>query len=381
VLVSVCRRILLNPSLFKGKNFAAITHKALPATLTGRTFQRSYANDSKDQEVTITVREALREAMDEEMEKDPNVLIIGEEVGAYQGAYKVTKGLLEKYGSKRVVDTPITEMGFTGLGVGIGVSGLRPIVEFMTFNFALQAIDHIVNSCGKANYMSAGQLKCPIVFRGPNGPPMGVGAQHSQDFAAWYSSCPGLKVLAPWNSEDAKGLLKSAIVDPDPVVFLENEILYNSSFPLSAEAQKNDFYLPIGKAKIEKAGNDVTIVSYSRGVGLSLEAAAMLEKDGINCEVINLRSIKPLDIECIVNSIKKTNRLVTVEEGWPQCGIGAELAALAVEHAFDHLDAPIERVTGADVPMPYARNLEEASMVQPQNIVNAVKRVTFRNKK
>jgi len=279
-----------------------------------------------------------------------------------------------------VIDTPITEAGFAGMGVGAAGAGLKPIVEFMTFNFAMQAIDHIVNSAAKLHYMSAGQLSVPMVFRGPNGPPTGVGAQHSQCFGAWYSSVPGLKVVAPWNCDDAKGLLKAAIRDPNPVVVLENEILYNSIFDLSEEAQKNDFVLPIGKAKIEREGTDVTIVTFARMVGMSLEVADLLAKENISVEVINLRSLRPLDIDTIVNSLKKTNRLVSVEEGWPQCGIGSEIAALSMEHAFDYLDAPVERVTGADVPMAYAANLETLSMVQSHNIISAVKRVLQRKK-
>jgi pyruvate dehydrogenase E1 component beta subunit len=326
----------------------------------------------------MQVRDALKEAIDEEMARDPKVFLMGEEVGQYQGAYKVTKGLLEKYGPNRVVDTPITEAGFTGIGVGAAMAGARPIIEFMTWNFALQAIDHIVNSAAKGHYMSGGQLKCPVVFRGPNGPPRAVGAQHSQDFAAWYGSVPGLKVLAPWNCEDAKGLLKAAIRDGNPIVFLESEIEYGNKYPLSAEAQSPDFVLPIGKAKIEREGTDVTIVAYSRGVGMSLEAADELAKQGIKAEVINLRTIRPLDVPAIINSVKKTNHIVTVEEGWPQSGVGAELAALVMENAFDYLDAPLERVTGADVPMPYSKPLEDVAMVQPFNIVSAVRRALNR---
>merc|ERR1712137_1227697 len=274
----------------------------------------------------ITVREALNMAIDEEMKRDENVVLFGEEVGKYQGAYKVTKGLLEKYGEKRVIDTPITEMGFAGIGVGAAMSGTRPIVEFMTMNFSLQAIDHVVNSAAKLLYMTGGTTKCPIVFRGPNGPPRGVGAQHSQCFAAWYGSVPGLKVVAPWNCDDAKGLLKAAIRDDNPVVFLENEILYNESFELSSEAQSSDFVLPIGKAKVEREGSDLTIVTFQRMVGESLKAAETLEKEhGISVEVINLRSIRPLDIDTIVQSVTKTHRLMSVEEGWPHFGVGAEI--------------------------------------------------------
>jgi len=297
----------------------------------------------------------------------------------YQGAYKVTKGLLEKFGPRRVIDTPITEAGIGGIGVGASLAGLRPVVEFMTFNFAMQAIDHIVNSSAKMNYMSAGEFSSPIVFRGPNGPPTSVGAQHSQCFAAWYSNVPGLKVVVPWSADDAKGLLKASIRDPNPVVFLENEILYNVSFSQSAAAQSKDYVLPLGKAHVEREGTDLTIVAFSRMVGVSLEAAEILQKEGINAEVINLRTIKPLDFDTIVQSVRKTNRVVTVEEGWPQSGIGAEIIAIVNEFAFDYLDAPIERVTGADVPMPYTKNLEDAAMVQVSNVVNAAKRVCSRN--
>jgi len=329
---------------------------------------------------TITVREALREAIDEEMARDGTVVLLGEEVAKYDGAYKVSKGLFNKYGGERVIDTPITEAGFAGIGVGAAMAGLKPVVEFMTFNFAMQAIDHIVNSCAKTNYMSAGQLLAPIVFRGPNGPPTSVGAQHSQCFAAWYSSVPGLKVVAGANCDDSKGLMKAAIRDPNPVVVLESELLYNESFPLSTEAQNPDFIIPIGKAHVERQGKDVTIVTFSRMVGLSLKAAEELKKEGLEVEVINLRTIRPLDTETILQSIRKTHRLVTVEEGWPQCGIGSEIIAMANELAFDDLDAPPERITGADVPMPYAYPLEQKAMVQVENIVNAVKRVTYRNK-
>jgi len=329
--------------------------------------------------IKITVRDALKSAIDEEMERDPTVFLMGEEVAKYNGAYKVSKGLYDKYGD-RVVDTPITEAGFAGIGVGAAANGCKPIIEFMTWNFSLQAIDHIINSSAKLHYMSGGQLGGSIVFRGPNGPPRGVGAQHSQCFAAWYGSVPGLKVLAPWNAEDARGLLKSAIRDPNPIVFLENEILYNETFDLSEEAQGKDFLIPLGKAKVEREGNDVTIVTFQRMVGESLKVAAELEKEGISVEVVNLRSIRPLDVQTIVDSVKKTNRLVTVEEGWPAFGVGAEITATIVEHAFDYLDAPVERITGADVPMPYSKPLEEEAMVKPRNIINAVKRVTYRNK-
>eukprot|EP01100_Stratorugosa_tubuloviscum_P012571 TRINITY_DN5_c3_g1_i1.p1 TRINITY_DN5_c3_g1~~TRINITY_DN5_c3_g1_i1.p1 ORF type:complete len:370 (-),score=143.37 TRINITY_DN5_c3_g1_i1:198-1307(-) len=335
---------------------------------------------STDNTKIITVREALREAMDEEMARDSRVILLGEEVAQYQGAYKVSKGLYDKYGAKRVIDTPITEAGFTGLGVGAAMAGLVPIIEFMTFNFSMQAIDHVVNSAAKTLYMSGGQIQAPIVFRGPNGPPTSVGAQHSQCFGAWYSSVPGLKVVVPWNCEDAKGLLKASIRDPNPVVFLESEILYNHKYPLSLEAQRDDFVLPIGKAKVEKQGKDITIVTFSRMVGSSLDAAKILAESGIDAEVINLRSLRPLDVEAIVKSVKKTNKIISVEEGWVQCGIGAEIAAVVMENAFDYLDAPLERITGADVPMPYAKNLEDNAMVQVHNIVNAAKRICFRAK-
>jgi pyruvate dehydrogenase E1 component beta subunit len=337
----------------------------------------TYATEPKK----VTGRDAYREALDEEMERDSRVILLGEEVAQYQGAYKVSKGLMEKYGRDRVIDTPITEAGFAGIGVGAAMSGIIPIVEFMTFNFSMQAIDHVVNSAAKARYMSGGQIHCPVVFRGPNGPPRAVGAQHSQCFGAWYSSVPGLKVVAPWNANDSKGLLKAAIRDPNPVVVLESEILYNETFELSPEAQSKDYVLPIGKAHIERAGDDVTIITFSRMVGYALQAADKLAQEGINAEVVNLRSLRPLDLETIIGSIKKTSRLVAVEEGWPQCGIGAEIIALANEYAFDYLDAPPERITGADVPMPYAYPLEEEAMVQPANIINAVKRVCFRSQR
>ncbi|KAK8265205.1 hypothetical protein V6Z11_D12G163500 [Gossypium hirsutum] len=295
------------------------------------------------------------------------------QVGEYQGAYKITKGLLEKYGPERVLDTPITEAGFTGIGVGAAYYGLKPVVEFMTFNFSMQAIDHIINSAAKSNYMSAGQISVPIVFRGPNGAAAGVGAQHSQCYAVWYASCPGLKVLSPYNSEDARGLLKAAIRDPDPVVFLENELLYGESFPVSDEVLDSSFCLPIGKAKIEREGKDATITAFSK------MAAEMLEKDGICAEVINLRSIRPLDRATINASVRKTNRLITVEEGFPQHGVGAEICASVVEESFSYLDAPVERIAGADVPMPYAANLERMAVPQVEDIVRAAKRACYRS--
>lgn len=335
---------------------------------------RSFTSDQK-----LTVRDVLKEAIDEEMERDHKVVLLGEEVGQYQGAYKVSKGLWQKYGQDRVVDTPITESGFAGLGVGAALGGLRPIVEFMTWNFALQAIDHVVNSAAKLHYMSGGDLNVPIVFRGPNGPPTGTGAQHSQCFGAWYSSVPGLKVVAPATGDDCKGLIKSAIRDDNPVVILESELLYNYPVTLSEEAHDKDFLIPIGKANIERKGTDVTIVTFSRMVHSCLEAAERLEKEeGISAEVINLRSLRPLDIPTIVASVSKTHRVVSVEEGWPQCGIGSEIAAVLMEEAFDVLDGPLVRITGADVPVPYAKSIEVLSMVQIQNIVNGAKRACYK---
>jgi len=325
--------------------------------------------------VNQTVREALRDAMAEEMRRDDTVFLMGEEVAQYQGAYKISQGLLDEFGEKRVIDTPITEHGFTGLGVGAAYSGLRPIVEFMTFNFAVQALDQIINSAAKTLYMSGGQMGAPIVFRGANGAAARVGAQHSQCYAPWYANVPGLKVVAPWSAEDAKGLLKAAIRDPNPVVVLENEILYGQSFDVPDDPE---FTVPIGKAKIERAGSDVTITAYSIAVGYALEAAEMLAGEGIEAEVINLRSIRPLDSDTIVESVKKTNRIVNVEECWPTCGIGAEISARIMEQAFDHLDAPVYRVSGTDVPMPYAANLEQLALPKPKDIVEAAKSVCYR---
>ncbi|MQL72933.1 hypothetical protein Taro_005255 [Colocasia esculenta] len=378
----------------------------------------------------MTVREALNSALDEEMSADPKVFLMGEEVGEYQGAYKITKGLLEKYGPERVLDTPITEAGFTGIGVGAAYYGLHPVVEFMTFNFSMQnesrvigtlilfsaaasvlgatvsvgclfdefkpaklgkgagsmefdlgivAIDHIINSAAKMNYMSAGNISVPIVFRGPNGAAAGVSSQHSQCYAAWYAHVPGLKVLSPYSSEDARGLLKAAIRDPDPVVFLENEILYGQSFPVSDEVLDSSFCLPIGKAKIEREGKDVTITAFSKMVDYALQAAEVLSKEGISAEVINLRSLRPLDRRTINASVRKTNRLVSVEEGFPQHGVGAEICTSVIEESFEYLDAPVERIAGADVPMPYAANLERLAVPQVDNIVNAVKRACYRS--
>ncbi|GAA5828590.1 hypothetical protein JCM3770_006318 [Rhodotorula araucariae] len=336
---------------------------------------------SADGSVEMTVREALNSAMEEEMTRDETVFVLGEEVAQYNGAYKVTKGLLDKFGEKRVIDTPITEAGFCGIAVGAAFAGLRPICEFMTFNFAMQAIDQIVNSAGKTYYMSGGNVPCPIVFRGPNGAAAGVGAQHSQDYAAWYGQIPGLKVVSPWSAEDARGLLKAAIRDPNPVVVLENEIMYGQSFKVSKEVASPDFLLPIGKAKVERAGTDVTIVGHSRMVGFALETAEKLKKEhGIECEVINLRSIRPLDIDTIKASVKKTNRLVTVEGGFPMFGVGSEIAAQIVEsEAFDYLDAPVERITGADLPTPYAASLEGAAFPTPEVIEKVVLRSLYRS--
>ncbi|KAI9142475.1 pyruvate dehydrogenase e1 component beta subunit [Paraphysoderma sedebokerense] len=339
---------------------------------------RNYASASQGS--SMTVREALNQAMEEEMTRDEKVFLLGEEVAQYNGAYKVSRGLLDKFGPKRVIDTPITESGFAGLAIGAALHGLKPICEFMTWNFSMQAIDQIVNSAAKVHYMTGGIATCPIVFRGPNGAAAGVAAQHSQCFAAWYGSVPGLKVVSPWSAEDAKGLLKAAIRDPNPVCVLENEILYGQSFDMSAEALSSDFVLPIGKAKVEREGKDVTIVAHSRAVGQSLEAADLLQKEhGISAEVINLRSIRPLDRDSIVASVKKTNRLVTVEGGWPHFGVGAEIAAQVMEsEAFDHLDAPVERVTGADVPMPYAVQMEARSLPRVEVIRNVALRVCYK---
>ncbi len=322
-----------------------------------------------------TVREALRDAMAEEMRRDQEVFLMGEEVAEYQGAYKVTQGLLDEFSADRVIDTPITEHGFAGLAVGAAFGNLKPIVEFMTFNFAMQAIDQIINSAAKTLYMSGGQMGCPIVFRGPNGAAARVAAQHSQCYASWYAHCPGLKVISPWSAADAKGLLKAAIRDPNPVIFLENEVLYGQSFDVPTDP---DFVLPIGKAKVVRPGKDVTITAFSIMVGKALEAAEALAEEGIDAEVIDLRTIRPLDIQTIITSVQKTNRLVTVEEGWAYSGIGSEIAAQVMEVAFDHLDAPVGRVAGADVPMPYAANLEKLALPQPENIVAAAKAACYR---
>ncbi|WP_448502111.1 pyruvate dehydrogenase complex E1 component subunit beta [Sphingomonas sp.] len=326
--------------------------------------------------VKTTVREALRDAMAEEMRADDRVFVMGEEVAEYQGAYKVTQGLLDEFGPKRVIDTPITEYGFAGVGSGAAMAGLRPIVEFMTFNFAMQAIDHIINSAAKTNYMSGGQMRCPIVFRGPNGAASRVGAQHSQNYGPWYASVPGLIVIAPYDAADAKGLLKAAIRSEDPVVFLENELMYGRSFDVP---KLDDFVLPIGKARIMREGKDVTIVSYSIGVGVSLEAADKLAEQGIESEVIDLRTLRPLDTETVLESLKKTNRMVVVEEGWPTCSIASEIAAVVMEKGFDDLDAPVLRVTDEDVPLPYAANLEKLALVDAPRVVEAVKKVCYKN--
>ena len=325
--------------------------------------------------MTLTVREALRDAMAEEMRRDGRVFLMGEEVAQYQGAYKVSQGLLEEFGDKRVIDTPITEHGFAGLAAGAAMYGLRPIVEFMTFNFAMQAIDQIINSSGKTLYMSGGQIQNPIVFRGPNGAAARVAAQHSQEYSSWYGQVPGLKVVSPWSAADAKGLLKSAIRDPNPVIFLENEILYGQSFEVP---DTDDWLVPIGKAQIVRPGSDVTIVGHSICVGKSLEAAKLLAEEGIDAEVIDLRTIRPMDTQTIVQSVQKTNRLVSVEEGWPFAGLGAELAAVMMEQAFDYLDAPVARVAGADVPMPYAANLEALALPQAEQIVEAARAACYR---
>jgi pyruvate dehydrogenase E1 component beta subunit len=325
--------------------------------------------------VRTTVRETLRDAMAEEMRSDDRVFVMGEEVAEYQGAYKVTQGLLEEFGARRVIDTPITEYGFAGVGTGAAMGGLRPIVEFMTFNFAMQAIDHIINSAAKTNYMSGGQMRCPIVFRGPNGAASRVGAQHSQNFAPWYASVPGLIVIAPYSAADAKGLLKAAIRSEDPVVFLENELLYGQTFDVP---KLDDYVLPIGKAAVVREGGDVTLVSYSIGVGVALDAAAQLAEQGIEAEVIDLRTIRPLDTATVLASVAKTNRLVCVEEGWPVCSVSSEIMAVVMEQGFDDLDAPVLRVTNVDVPLPYAANLEKLALIKVTDVVEAAKKVCYR---
>jgi pyruvate dehydrogenase E1 component beta subunit len=342
--------------------------KAAPAKHT----EQEVAEPAWGETKPTTVREALREAMSLEMRADKNVFLMGEEVAQYQGAYKISQGMLDEFGPRRVIDTPITEHGFTGMAVGAAMNGLKPIVEFMTFNFAMQAIDQIINSAAKTLYMSGGQMGCPIVFRGPNGAASRVGAQHSQCYASWYAHCPGLKVVAPWSAADAKGLLRAAIRDPNPVIFLENEILYGHTFDCPVG---DNFILPIGKAKIEREGTDITIVAFSIMVDVALKAAETLAEQGISAEVINLRTIRPLDVETIVASVKKTSRVVSVEEGWPFAGIGAEIAMTVTEHCFDWLDAPPMRVAGLDVPMPYAANLEKLALPQPGWVVDAVKKL------
>ena len=324
---------------------------------------------------STTVREALRDAMAEEMRRDERVFVMGEEVAQYQGAYKVTQGLLDEFGPKRVVDTPITEYGFAGLGSGAAMGGLKPVIEFMTFNFAMQAIDHIINSAAKTNYMSGGQMRCPVVFRGPNGAASRVGAQHSQNYGPWYAAVPGLVVIAPYDAADAKGLLKAAIRSEDPVVFLENELLYGQHFDVPVI---DDYVLPIGKARIMREGNDVTVVSYSIGVGIALEAAEKLAAEGIDAEVIDLRTLRPLDKTAILTSLAKTNRLVVVEEGWPTCSISSEIMAICMEEGFDDLDAPVMRVTDEDVPLPYAANLEKMAIIKSDDVVKAAKAVSYR---
>ena len=324
---------------------------------------------------TMTVREALRDAMVEEMRRDDTVFLIGEEVAEYQGAYKVSQGLLEEFGARRVIDTPITEQGFTGLGVGAGFAGLRPIVEFMTFNFAMQAIDQIINSAGKTRYMSGAQMSCPIVFRGPNGIAARVAAQHSQCYASWYAHCPGLKVVAPYTGADHKGLLKAAIRDPNPVVFLEHELVYGESFAVPDDPE---FIVPIGRARVVRAGEHITITAFSRMVKLAMQAAEELEKAGISAEIVDLRTLRPFDVETVVASVKRTNRIVAVEEGWPFAGIGSELAAIMMEECFDWLDAPVKRVAGKDVPLPYAANLERLAVPQVEDIVAAAREVAYR---
>jgi len=325
--------------------------------------------------VTLTLREALRDAMAEEMRADDRVFVMGEEVAQYQGAYKVTQGLLDEFGDTRVIDTPITEYGFAGIGTGAAMGGLRPIVEFMTFNFAMQAIDHIINSAGKTNYMSGGQMRCPIVFRGPNGAASRVGAQHSQNYGPWYAAVPGLIVIAPYSAADAKGLLKSAIRSPDPVVFLENELLYGQSFEVP---DLDDYALPIGKARTVRSGNDVSIVTYSIGVGLAIEAAEQLAEEGIEADIIDLRTLRPLDKAAVLESLSRTNRMIVVEEGWPTCSISSEITAICMEDGFDDLDAPVMRVTNEDVPMPYAANLEKLALVDVDKVVAAAKAVCYR---
>jgi len=358
-----------------GANFDSETNQRMATVRCCWKLSKRYFSSGGMQ--SLTVREALNSALFEEMERDESVFLMGEEVAEYQGAYKISKGLLQKFGPERVVDTPITEMGFSGLGVGAALNGLKPVIEFMSFNFSMQAIDQIVNSAGKLFYMSGGKINVPIVFRGTNGAAKGVGAQHSQDFSSWYSSVPGLKVVTIFDSEDARGLLKSAIRDPDPVIVLENELLYGASFDTPQEAMDPNFLIPIGKSKIMRPGKDLTIISHGARVKEALEAAEVLEKEnGVSAEVINLRTLRPLDRDSIINSVKKTNKIVTVEEGWPQCGIGSEICALMMEtEAFDYLDAPVQRVCATDVPMPYCVNLEDLVLPQTKDVLAAARRI------
>ncbi len=349
---------------------AAIPHPNPPDQVRGRLSPEGEGLISHKQ----TVREALRDAMAEEMRLDPKVFVIGEEVAEYQGAYKVTQGLLQEFGAKRVIDTPITEHGFAGIAVGAAFGGLKPVVEFMTFNFAMQAIDHIINSAAKTNYMSGGQMGCPIVFRGPNGAAARVAAQHSQNYAPWYASVPGLIVIAPYDAADCKGLLKAAIRSPDPVVFLENELMYGKSF----DVPEGDIVVPIGKAAVKRAGNDVTLVAYSIAVGIALEAAEKLSADGIDAEVIDLRTLRPLDTATVLASLKKTNRMIVVEEGWPTCSIASEITAVVMEQGFDDLDAPVLRVTNKDVPLPYANNLEKLALIKVDDVIAVARKVCNR---
>jgi len=357
----------------KGEGDGA-TKPAAPTGTAQLVPETSVAPDVALDTSTTSVREALRDAMAEEMRRDERVFVMGEEVAQYQGAYKVTQGLLDEFGPKRVIDTPITEYGFAGLGTGAAMGGLKPVIEFMTFNFAMQAIDHIINSAAKTNYMSGGQMRCPIVFRGPNGAASRVGAQHSQNYAPWYASVPGLVVIAPYDAADAKGLLKAAIRSDDPVVFLENELLYGQNF----DVPQGDVVVPIGKARIMRPGSHVTLVSYSIGVGVALDAAATLAKEGIEAEVIDLRTLRPLDTAAVLASLKKTNRMIVVEEGWPTCSIASEIIALCMEQGFDDLDAPVLRVTNEDVPLPYAANLEKLALIKADDVVKAAKAVLYR---
>jgi pyruvate dehydrogenase E1 component beta subunit len=373
----------VRPELVEGPSLSSTspTEKDSPSTSSGQTGKGATAVKSDPAipagtaMVKTTVREALRDAMAEEMRRDDRVFVMGEEVAEYQGAYKVTQGLLDEFGARRVIDTPITEYGFAGLGAGAAMGGLKPVIEFMTFNFAMQAIDHIINSAAKTNYMSGGQMRCPIVFRGPNGAASRVGAQHSQNYAPWYASVPGLIVICPYDAADAKGLMKAAIRTEDPVVFLENELLYGRSFDVPA---LDDYVLPIGKARIMREGRDVTLVSYSIGVGLALEAAETLAGEGIDAEVIDLRTLRPLDTATVLASLRKTNRLVIVEEGWPVCSIASELAMVAMEQGFDDLDAPVLRVCNEDVPLPYAANLEKAALIDAARVTAVARKVCNR---